>query len=916
MGNRPAVGDGSLDLNQVLALYQSLRKGTAPFADFEKTYRLLLSSDMETAGRLVARLKRPIPRLSADERARKLRLIGRYYEGCSHHRLAIRWTQYAHRAFEELGLAQEVYLCRRLLFTSYAHLGKYRKARQVADDSLAEKTLPDDERAKMYTNLGAMEYRIHNYAAALEHFLQALELLPESTGGRAKPAILYNMGNLYVCLNKFAEAEENFARSLVLFQELKLLIPKAYVLQAYGYLYTILGQYFHATVRLKDARRFYSESGDHTGAALCDVELMRMDLRLNRYEEALNRVPELVDAFQARGRTAEAGLIYYHGIQAAIAIDEFDLAEDYLSIAKTLFKKEKNHHYLALCTMLHGVLLGRQERHAAARSEIGAAASVFKQTGLKERELECLLHMRNLDEAPMNRVTLARVRQLLKNPLSPVVRIQALILVSNYWFERGQVKRSVRVLFEAVNALEECRASIVSQHMRDRFFEDKTEIYELLIERLFHWRDPRAHHLIFKVVELSRSRHMTELLSSREDLPPILNRDEPLILELQKLDLRLSQLNRKLEALSADLTVSQVEKTTLLASISGVQMEITTVKNRVGHEDRLGHFYPIEFEPDEIKKRIAPGHLLVMYFLTADTLYRIEMDNQGLRTYRVPLYADFYGDLNRLLHILANNVQSKMQIALDLADRLSTLLLPRRSSGIHHFTFILHKELQRFPLALLRRDGRFLIETATISNCPNLPVFYFARPVPERTFRKPIFFFSDQADDPAAGERDVLFQLYPDAAVYSGLRGAKMRHQLYKSDFIHFAGHCHFNKRQPVKSYLQLAGTRVSLGFFSGFRFRNRPFINLAACSSAWTVLSASNEPHGFVIAAFAAGGSNLLAGLWDVDDEATGAWMKVFYENLREGLPQAYRAACLATMATRPNPYYWSGFCLLGRAE
>jgi len=752
LGNGPAVEGGP---EHALELYRGLRRGTVSFAKFEQACRSLLSSDMEAAGNLVARLKRPLPRLTAEENARKLRLIGHYYEGRSEHRSAIRWTQQALKAFQGLDLDGDVHLCLRLLFTSFAHLGKYAKARLVADRSLTDAGLPDEERAKIHTNLGALEYRIHDYPAALDHFVHALAFLPKSSNDRAKAAVLYNLGNLYVCLNKFAEAEENFARSLQLFQDLKLQIPKAYVLQAYGYLYTILGQYYHAAAKIKEARRVYCESGDHTGAALCDVELLRMDLRLNRDEEALNRIPELVGAFTARGRTAEAGLIYYHGVQAALALQEFELAETYLEQAMGLFKKERNQHYLALCTMLHGVLLGRSQRKPEALVEIMAAAAIFRQAGLQERELECLLHAHTLDPAQPDPATLARVRHLLEYPLGPVLRIQALILVSNYWFAKGQIKRSIRSLFEAVNTLEECRASIVSAPMRDRFFEDKTEIYERLIERLFQWRNPRTHHLIFKVVELSRSRHMTELLSSREALPPILNRDEPLILELQKLDLRLAQLNRKLAAFAVEDNISPVEKSTLLASIGDVQREIIAVKSRVGHENRLGHFYPVEFEPNEIKRRIPPGHLLVMYYLTADTLFRLELDSSNLRTYRVPLYPDFGRDMNRLQHILANNLTAKMATALNIADKLSKLLLPRRSGDIEHFTFILHKQLQRFPLALLRRGGRFLIETATISSCPNLPVFYFAQPLADRNFARPLFFFSDEAEDPIASERRI-----------------------------------------------------------------------------------------------------------------------------------------------------------------
>ena len=862
----------------------------------------------------MSRLKRRFPRLDPLEHAGKDYLIGRFYESLSNHRLAIAWTQRALQVYRARKDPRGIHLCLRLLFSSFTHLGQYQKARACASETLAEGGVGDSERLKVLINLGGLELRVFNYQDAFGNFEKALGLLERSSDERSKAIVLYNMGTLCVYLNRFAEAEHKFSRAHALFKKERLQIPCAYVLQAFGNLYIILGQYLRAEERVGQAKKAYLSAGDRVGALLCDVELLRLDNRLNRSERVLDRLPDLIATLKAKKRSLEVGLLYRQGVKAAMALSEWPLVEEYLKRASHIFKREKNQQLFAWCTMIQGVVYSRAGLQKRAIGKLVEARCFFSRNRLDDRELECWIYLAQIHETKLEPKHGLRVRHLLKRSLTPSIRVQGLFTLSNYWYQKGQVKKSIRALFEAINTLEESRASIASDRLRARFFEDKTQIYESLINRLFQWKNPRAQKLIFKAMELSRSRQMSELLSRRESLPPVLNQNDPLILELQRLKLYRQQLNRKAETLSEVEESSQSELKSLAASIENLKTTIGEIKDQMSNEGRLGFYYPVEFKVEDIEKRILPHHLLVMYFLGALHLYRIEMDGKRIRTYRMPLPESFVSDLSTLSNYLTRRIPGKAGRVVALAEKLSRLLMPVRTKNIHHFTFVLHKGLQRFPLALLCKNGRYLIEKATISQCPNLAVFYFSNPRPKPQFRKPVFFYSDHDGDPRAEERQVLSQKFPEATVYADLSSDSLAQKLRTSEFLHFAGHCRFDRVKPENSYLQLAQTRISFSEYAKMRFEQRPFINLAACQSGDMALDLGNEPRGFVVSSFAAGASVMLAGLWDVDDAATGAWMSVFYQHMDQGIPEAYRQACLSLSKQYPDPYYWSGFCLLGR--
>ena len=76
----------------------------------------------------------------------------------------------------------------------------------------------------------------------------------------------------------------------------------------------------------------------------------------------------------------------------------------------------------------------------------------------------------------------------------------------------------------------------------------------------------------------------------------------------------------------------------------------------------------------------------------------------------------------------------------------------------------------------------------------------------------------------------------------------------------------------------------------------------------------------GFSWAFLRAGASNVVAGLWDVNDRSTARLMAELYAGIHAGKPpvEALRDAKLAFLARNGNyakPYYWAPFQIYSRS-
>ena len=90
----------------------------------------------------------------------------------------------------------------------------------------------------------------------------------------------------------------------------------------------------------------------------------------------------------------------------------------------------------------------------------------------------------------------------------------------------------------------------------------------------------------------------------------------------------------------------------------------------------------------------------------------------------------------------------------------------------------------------------------------------------------------------------------------------------------------------------------------------------LSGCATGLNVVTPGDELLGLVRGLLQAGAQSLVLSLWDVHDSATKDFMVEFYKELGKGRPkaEAMQTASIRLRESRPHPYYWAPFLLIGK--
>jgi len=134
---------------------------------------------------------------------------------------------------------------------------------------------------------------------------------------------------------------------------------------------------------------------------------------------------------------------------------------------------------------------------------------------------------------------------------------------------------------------------------------------------------------------------------------------------------------------------------------------------------------------------------------------------------------------------------------------------------------------------------------------------------------------------------------------------------------IHFTAHAAANRTSPLESAVILAGPAGADRLYArdvAERSLKAELVTISACRSAGERAYAGEGLIGFSWAFLRAGARQVIAGLWDVDDQSTATLMDALYAGIARGsaAPDALRAAKLALMRQGGNvarPYYWGPF-------
>lgn len=144
-----------------------------------------------------------------------------------------------------------------------------------------------------------------------------------------------------------------------------------------------------------------------------------------------------------------------------------------------------------------------------------------------------------------------------------------------------------------------------------------------------------------------------------------------------------------------------------------------------------------------------------------------------------------------------------------------------------------------------------------------------------------------------------------------------------KFDLIHFAAHASANQEEPLESAVILS--RDTQNAAAAYKLRamdivntriNARLVTISACKSAGTRIYSGEGLVGLAWAFLESGAHNVIAGLWDVNDESGATMMARMYQYLAAGdapadaLREAKLELIRAGGAYR-KPWYWGAFQL-----
>jgi CHAT domain-containing protein len=132
---------------------------------------------------------------------------------------------------------------------------------------------------------------------------------------------------------------------------------------------------------------------------------------------------------------------------------------------------------------------------------------------------------------------------------------------------------------------------------------------------------------------------------------------------------------------------------------------------------------------------------------------------------------------------------------------------------------------------------------------------------------------------------------------------------------IHFTAHATANRESPLDSAVLLAGGKLYARDVMTTPLR-ADLVTVSACRGVGTRLYSGEGLVGFAWAFLHAGARNVIAGLWDVNDQSTSQLMDALYREMATGKSPgaALHAAKLELVRSKGNlrkPYYWAPFQL-----
>jgi CHAT domain-containing protein/Tfp pilus assembly protein PilF len=859
-----------------------------------------------------------------------------------------------------------------------ADRGDLARAEQYYQQALAikEKLAPNSlDVAGTLHNLGNVAVDRGDLARAEELYQQALAIFEHLAPNSLQVAgTLHNLGIVARNRGDLARAEQLYQQALAIKEKLAPnSLDVASTLNNLGIVAYSRGdlaraeQYYQQALAIKEKLAPNSLQVAGTLNNLGNVAADRGDLARAEqlYQQALAIYEKL-----APNSLEVASTLNNLGI---VALDRGDLAaaERYLQQVLAIYEKLAPNSLEVASTLnnLGLVALDRGDLAAAERYLQQALAICEK---LAPNSLEVASTLGNLGLVALDRGDLAAAERYLQqalaireklapNSLDVATTLQNL---ANLARQQKNYPQAQRYLARALEIYETQRITIQDPETKAAFGEQYFNAYTLQAQLALNQQQPQQAAL---VLERSRARTLAELMHTRDltlpDNAPKALRD--LIAQQEQLQrdfLLLARQQRQANANDAD-------------TVQRLQAQSRQLADRQRKLDqRLRQQFPnyaelLNPQPPSLKRVQAAldANTVLLYHAFADTeLLIVAVSRQTVRGYRVKVDPrTLENDLAAFRKLVAKppleRTASERRKLPALGQRLyATLIKPAEPSLKNATTVLLCPEgaLNQLPwgalIVAVDKQGRptYWVERVALGITLSAGVYLQAkavRPAPRGVAIAAVSQYRRQqvaqapktaqlvrrsgralGDLPAVKQevaqvRRLLGKQGVAAVLEAAATPERARQIAQNARVVHFACHARADNVDPLGSGLLLApagsdeGLLTAADVVSKWRLR-ADVVMLSACETAVGQVRRYEGMYGLARAFLFAGSRSVGASLWRVDDVSTARLMGAFYRGYASGVPkaEALRRAQVGLLRRKEysDPYFWSGFILIGAEQ
>ncbi len=909
---------------------------------YEATVRLS-RVDMTLAER-AARSAVWLSRRVKDEAAQALglRALGHVHYLKGRNEPALRHYQAALAINDRLGMELEV---GRTLSGGYLqtliYLGQYDDAFAAADRARDIFSRCGDRLrlARLDTNIGNVLNRLDRFDEALALYRRSHETFLEIGDPQDVAIALRNMATCQIGMHEFADGMETYrqARAWCVEREMPLLVAEADYNVAY--LYYLRGEYTRALELYAATRDRCQALGDAYHAGLCDLDQSEMYLELNLSEEGAHLAARALQAFRQLKMNYESGKALADLAIASSHHGDSERAIRLFRKARDLFTREGNQAWIAIVNLYEALVEFQGGQLIAAWSLCGTAFEFFSGSPFIGkaalcRLLEARIRLAAGDEGAARTACLDAVVRA-ENAESPAISYQAHFVLGQIEEALGARDAAYGAYLIAHQKLESLRSRLNAEEIKIAFLKDKTAVYEALVRLSLEGGLPGSGpKAAFAYIEQAKSRSLADLIAFRAYQIPAPRETHRLLVEqVGILRERLNWYTRNIHLLRDDSRSQKHSRLDRLRrSATECESDLLNAFSTLRAEDpefaNLQAAASIDLE--QIREALPADAMLVQFYRVGDVFHGCLLSKRTLKI--VPLGSA--SELRRVLQLLRFQL-SKFRLGPDhvktfqrqlleaskahLAEFYRQLIAPiARDLTAEHLIIAPHEFLHYLPFQALFDGDDCLGERFSISYTPSGSVYYLCQTkTVEYSNRSLILGVPDPSAPRILDEVRAVASVVPNPELLIGPDATyeALRDKGPGSRYVHIATHGWFRQDNPMFSAINLGSSPLNL--FDLYQLHlPAELVTLSGCGTGLNVVVGGDELLGLKRGLLYAGAQSLMVTLWDVNDQSTAEFMKLFYGRLKTNGDRAKAAQYAMTEIRREyeHPFYWAPFVLVGK--